>query len=67
MKSMYLFYVFLLDFILLRHGLTHTSETIYPVENKDDWVVPDDIKQIKMLKQPYHPKARRLKANRRLS
>ena len=35
--------------------------------NQDDWVVSDDIKQIKVLKPPYRSKAGQLKANRRLS
>ena len=37
------------------------------MRNKDDWVVPDDIKQIKVLKPAYRPKASRPKANCRPS
>ena len=32
------------------------TEIIYEEENKDDWVVSDDITQIKLLKLAYHPK-----------
>ena len=35
--------------------------------NKDDWVVPDEIKQIKVLKQPLRTKASRPETNRRPS
>ena len=42
-------------------------ETIYPVGNEDDWVVPDEIKQIKVLKPLYRTKDGRSKTNRRPS
>ena len=35
--------------------------------NEDSWVVPDDIKQIKVLKPAYRPKANPLKVNCRSS
>ena len=35
------------------------AEIIYPVRNEDDWVVPNDIKQMKVLKPAYHPKVGR--------
>ena len=35
--------------------------------NEDDWIVLDDIKQIKALKPAYHPKVGHPKANRRPS
>ena len=38
-------------------------ETIYLVENEDDWVILNDAKQMKILKPPYHPKAGHPKAN----
>ena len=39
-------------------------ETIYPVGNEDDWEVPDDIKQRKILKLPFYTKVGRPKTNR---
>ena len=29
------------------------AKTIYPIGNEDDWVVPDKIKQINVLKPPF--------------
>ena len=42
-------------------------ETIYHVGNEDDWLVPDDIIKIKVLKPTYHPKVSPPKANRKSS
>ena len=47
--------------------LNSNAETIYSVGNKDDWVVPNNTKQMKVLKPPYHLKVGRPKANWRPS
>ena len=40
------------------------TETIYLVRNEDDWVVPNKIKQIKILKPPFCTKVDQPKTNR---
>ena len=62
-----MFFVFLARFYSIDAWINSYAEIIYPVENEDDSVVLNDIKQIKVLKPTYHPKAGRPKANRRPS
>ena len=50
-------------FYLVDAWLNSYAEIIYLVGNKDDWIVSDDIKQIKVLKPPYHSKVGCPKAN----
>ena len=67
MKSMYLFFIFFARFYFVDVWVNSYAKTIYPVGNKDDWVVSDDIKQTKILKPTYRPKVGLPKANRRPS
>ena len=67
MKSMFLFFYFFSRFYSVDAWVNSYAKTISPVGNEDDWVVLNDIKQIKILKPAYCLKAGRPKANCRPS
>ena len=64
---MYFFLCFSTRFYYVNAWVNSYAETIYPVGNEDDWEIPDEIKQRKVLKLPFRMKSGRLKTNHRPS